>query len=427
MPTDSPISTFAEETLCDYFINSVKKPRWRPWFSKVEKTADSVGEQLIAANIGPFKNAFRDWTSEGRYNFARWLWLEPQNPCWELDDISRLKIKAGLDHIEDTVFLKELQRQCRDYIRIHPQLRLWIEKRNALLEFKTELIPDIRDELNRNALKLRRAQFEAAGFLNSGQNDLALEAANSISENALLYALEGVVNILGKNRGVECPANANLMVPWNMNGAASPEFFPNETARKNNEKALRLWRHLPNPNKCLISIAETKDANYLGFWVPLDSGGIQNNLPGAPTSFFQKKPTAVFKDDLPPLSGFPQLLKEEWGTYMRNDFQQQMFVSIPFLVPQTHAGMGSVVAAVLNVNVSPPEDDRWRRAYHREWLDEVRRNIEQFLEAAFMSNGIRFSAENHMLSIDTGSSLWDTLPVYTQALLPGPSDEELKK
>ncbi|HNJ19228.1 MAG TPA: hypothetical protein PKI24_14950 [Nitrospira sp.] len=422
MSDNDLISSYSTDKLLSYYADKVKQPAWLRWFRNADIALDKSKESL-PSQAGKFVRLGREITNEMRYRSAMWKWLHPANPTLCLDELSSLQKLTAFDHLDSKTFLRGLRDHCREFMRQHPQLRLWIEKRNALLDFAIEQACDIPEQLSLTAIALRQAQNQTYGLISDGQSAQAIDMAGQISERAMYAAVQAVLNVLGKNKTDACPASANLMVPCRVADLECDGFLPNELARQNHARAARLWKHLAQPNKCLVVIAETAEAGHLGFWVPLDSGGSRLSLAGAPTAFIHQEGTAVFKDDLPLLQGVPDALAVEWTAYMKSEFQEQMFVSLPFIVPKTDTVGGKLVAGVLNVNASPPSDDGWRRAYHKEWLALARKNIDQFVEVAFIVNKLKSKARtNQDLKIDTGSSLWDSLPY---ALIPPPAPKML--
>jgi hypothetical protein len=82
----------------------------------------------------------------------------------------------------------------------------------------------------------------------------------------------------------------------------------------------------------------------------------------------------------------------------------------------------------LNVNANPPDDDGWKRAYHREWLGIATDRVAPFVEVAHLAFLVKMAAKRmsgeEFLKLDTGSKNWDSLPVFGEPiLLPGGKNE----
>jgi hypothetical protein len=222
------------------------------------------------------------------------------------------------------------------------------------------------------------------------------------------HAMEAAAIAVAKALGAEnSGVSANLMVP--VSGAA--EWMPTPEIRRNGDRSRALWAGLNSENRLLI-VAQTAGAEHVGFWVPLaraERGGPW--LPGAPTAFRHGRGDAVFKEDLPPLSGFPDAVAARWKAYMITHFAQRMFVSVPFVAPKGGPGASRVVVSVLNVNVDAADLTGWRRASHPEWLKVARDRSRPFVEIAFEAL-IVMSAEPgaDAPALNTGWVEFDSLP-----------------
>lgn len=133
----------------------------------------------------------------------------------------------------------------------------------------------------------------------------AAAKAQEISENALEAGASAVCDVLGKGK---CRFSANLMVPVPLRGSSGPGYVPNSVAESNSRKASELWNHSMVSNICLLIVAETKGSSHSGFWVPLMRGEDDADLPGAAAAYYRMEANGVFKDDLPPLTGFQKHL-----------------------------------------------------------------------------------------------------------------------
>jgi hypothetical protein len=201
--------------------------------------------------------------------------------------------------------------------------------------------------------------------------------------------------------------------------------YPNSaSAAAAHARAESVWGSMSVDRRLLV-VGETKGAGHQGFWVPIASSRDGDELPGAPYAYRRMAPNAVFKDDLPPFAGFPPEIARKWREYMGEYFAERLFVSIPLLIPDSaRSGTGSLVAAVLNVNASPAVTDAWYRAYHEEWLGLAQGRVAQFTETAWYACLVKLKAELALgqggsIRIDTGSTLWDRLPIADMIVLPG--------
>lgn len=374
--------------------------------------------ELIAA-VGGTKIKYRgiEWTipkttifksfTEHAYKVAARGWLRPHQPAMQLDDLRALQSQLGQQNLSSNEFRAELRRQCLEFERSHAPLRLWIENRLALLEFLDRSVEEIPEELSVVSISFQQAFLRATGLLAHGDYDGAIQIAKEISAGALEAAAEATRQVLGKGG---CGFSANLMVPMRIDRALLAVDPDHPAALRNHELARTLWSRL-NPERCLIVAAETRGADHIGFWVPLIRGEGSRDLPGASRAFYNYIGSAVFKDDIPTLWGFPDELSAPWRNYIRNDFREHMFVSLPLVVPKGSAGTGSLVVAVLNVNADPPVEDGWRRAYHREWLELARKRATPFVLVAFQACLLRLEAQQlagkEYGVLDTGASTWN--------------------
>jgi len=206
--------------------------------------------------------------------------------------------------------------------------------------------------------------------------------------------------------------SANLMVPF----SGDVEFPANE----NWTRATDLWAGA-DASKRLVVVGETEGSAHAGFWVPATRGEGGAVLPGAPTAYVHLEGDAVFKDDLPHLTGFGERIEARWRSYMLDGFRQKLFVSVPLRAPN---GVGGYIApAVLNVNADAQDVTRWKRAYHREWLALVGERVQPFVEIAMTSWLITLNHERPDARLGTGSEAWDTLPAVGPQLALGDGHE----
>jgi hypothetical protein len=383
----------------------VKRSKWRTGF----KSIDSVAKLDVGIDVGPVKvqritEVLRDLTLEMRLNFATLKWLRPHEPFIKTTELSGLRELAGLDHLHNSDFAARLIDRSTELMREHPKLANWVQHRNAALEFiarppKANVPEDLVD----SELQLRHALMRA-NLLARSNRTLAANVAARVMRHAMEAAAIAVAKALGaENSGV----SANLMVP--VSGAT--DWTPTKDTLRNAERARALWAGLGSEKRLLI-VAQTAGADHVGFWVPLaraHRGGLW--LPGAPTAFRHGQGDAVFKDDLPPLSGFPDTVADRWKTYMITDFAQRMFVSVPFVAPKGGPGGSRVVVSVLNVNVDASDLSGWRRASHPEWLKVARDRSRPFVEIAFEALIVMLAESGADAPVlNTGWVEFDSLP-----------------
>ena len=422
MTAQDPISTFSTVSLQHYFDKSLTPPKWRPWLHNIDDAFEAVPLSAGPVKVGKLKELFRGITSTSRYRFAIWKWLRPHPPCLRTEELDNLQKQAGLEHLDATTFLRGLRDHGKELLREHPMLRLWIETRISLLEYKITPPLLVPDELRRTEVQLRRSLLSVQNILwQSPANASAL--ATELTTVAMQSAAQAAFQILGGN---PCRLSANLMVPTTAREQIASTFSPNEYAKANTDKAAGLWEGYGAATKFLVVVAETAKANHLGFWIPIVRGDKGSDLPGAPFAYQRIQGASVFKDDLPPLTGFPTELTARWNAYMLNDFKESLFISLPFRVPTGHLGT-EIVAAVLNVNADPQDIGAWRRAYHQEWLSVAANYAAPFIEIAYYAIQVQMAAQRDLaqshISLDTGHSSWDTLPgVSSPKLLPSPKD-----
>jgi hypothetical protein len=146
--------------------------------------------------------------------------------------------------------------------------------------------------------------------------------------------------------------------------------WPFANNEQNARRAQELWRNdFPNANRSLVIVSETAPGQHLGYWLPLTP----KPLPGACEAFKRGHGVAVFKQYLPSLVdyGLSAEIDSRWKSDLETHLEESMFVSIPL------RGLGDSkrIAGVVNININTARPDDWLRAYHREWLDIVERNI----------------------------------------------------
>jgi hypothetical protein len=374
--------------------------------------------------IGKFKDIFRNLTIDSRYRYAAWKWLRPNQPTLGLKDLSALKKLAGLDHLDLAAFLPSLAAHCTEMRRQHPALKYWIQRRHSLIEFNLHPPLHVPEPLRETEVNLRFALIQVLSAFYQKFFTEAVALAESLSTLAMEAAARAAFSVFAVDPKSPCHLSANLMVPTGLAGSDGPGYVPTHIARQNAARASELWSET-NAKRCLVIVAETSEAQHIGFWAPLVFGDNGESLPGAPEAFQQMEGSAVFKEDLPPFSGFSAKVQAKWRAYMLSHFAEKMFVSLPLKVP-TPTG-GTLVAAVLNVNANPPDEDGWKRAYHKEWLAIARDRVAPFVEVAYHAFRVGIEA-NHAIGtpfrLDTGSSAWDSLPGFVERkLLPEGKNE----
>lgn len=413
-----PISTYSSDQLCEYFKGHVQKPPWRPWLGAIDESVD-ISMDLGPVKIGKLKDIFRNLTNESRYQYAAWKWLQPNPPTLGLKDLSGLKKFAGLDHLDLAAFLPSLGAYCTEMRRQYPALKYWIQRRHSLIEYLLQPPLHVPEELRETEINLRHILIQVLSVFYQERFTEAVDLAKSLSALAMEAAARAAFSVFAIDVKSRCPLSANLMVPTTLADANGPGYVPTSTAAKNAARAAELWRET-TAHRCLVIVAETAEAQHIGFWTPLVYGDKGNSLPGAPEAFQQMEGSAVFKEDLPPFAGFPAKVQAKWSAYMLNHFAEKMFVSLPLKVP-TPTG-GTIVPAVLNVNAQPPDEDGWKRAYHKQWLSIARDRVAPFTEVAYHAFRVEIAANNKIarpFSLDTGSPAWDSLPGFIERkLLP---------
>ncbi|MFZ0680768.1 hypothetical protein [Candidatus Binatus sp.] len=398
--------------LVDYFDQRLpaRKSKW------LALVASSETEDL-KLEIGPLKIPFpaRAFRIVGRsilLSEAARRWLRPNFPCLSVADLGRLQREAALDDVDLAAFASEIKYECLQLSRDHPELMFWIRKRTALLDYILEPPKQPSSESLRGVIGLHQGLMQAVSYVYSMDNMEAVAGmADDLSATALNAAAQEVCSILGKG---PCYVNANLMVPLKMTNGSEPVFSPAGTTAAV-ERSNKLWAGRTSAARCLMVVAETEDAGHLGFWVPLARTADGGDLPGAPTAYFRLSGDAVFKDDLPDLIGFADDLNRDWQDYIVKHLHEDLFVSLPFLVPGAPPpSSATTVAAVLNVNVRPSDAESWRRGYHKEWKDIATGRAAPFIEVAFHAFLVKMEAYRRaggsFVPLDTGVKPWNTLP-----------------
>lgn len=224
----------------------------------------------VPLKVGLPKELWRGVTRSMRYKFATWKWLQPNEPCRTLRDLPQVQEAAGLDHVDRQTFATRLIDACKEIIRLHPELRRWVEYRIAALEYWADppkptdrRLVDSADTL-RNTLwrtQHRASQDPARGLFRLEQ----------VAYQAMHAAAISVTQALGVEGGSR--VSGNLMVPLST--------FDWIKAGENWNAAARLWDGL-DTSKRLVIVAETEGSTHTGFWVPTVRGERWNRASGRP-------------------------------------------------------------------------------------------------------------------------------------------------
>lgn len=399
-----PISIYDKARLADYFTQHVPPSKWRSRF----QVFDDVGGTEIRLSwlkLGKFipEAVFRRWTEEDRVNFASLIWIRPHEPCPSLSELPHIQSRAGLAHLDKAELARRLIHRARELARDHPPLRNWIQDRIAALEYLTAPpVPETPQELLDSAGTQRLSLLRLHLVARSGSE--VRTVADLLMREAMEAAARAVAGALNLEDG---NVSANLMIPL---AASHLPPSQNRVVMENRRLAEELWRGLAATARLHI-VAETRGTRHAGFWVPLARGDRSLVLPGAPAAYTNLRGDAVFKDDLPPLTGFSDAVAARWRSFITDQFAQRMFVSLPFLAPRGGTGRGRVVMCVLNVNVDAADMSGWYRARHPEWLKVARARSQPFVEIAFEALVLLLAESGtRMARLDTGSDLLDTLP-----------------
>ena len=404
------IGTYREAELAAYFDANLPRKRSRLW-----ALAAGAENQDVNLEIGPVKipfpaGIFRYFARSSLRAEGAGRWLRPNSPCLGVEELGQLQSELGLTDIELRDFAKEIRYECLQLTRDHPELALWVRRRCTLLDLVLEPPAQPSSDSVRAQIGLHQTLMQAVSYVYSVSDTAAIVGmVDELSATALNAAAQEVCLILGKGAAY---VNANLMVPLR---PSSTVLNFNPGSRDAVERAERLWQTRVTAEKCLMVVAETESAGHLGFWVPLARGPSGFDLPGAPAAYFRLAGNAVFKDDLPDLVGFSTALNQDWHDYVRNYLHEDLFVSLPFLVPAAPPpSAATVVASVLNVNVRPNNADSWRRAYHKEWMEIATARAAPFIEVAMQAFMVKMEAyrraHRDFVALDTGSAPWNTLP-----------------
>jgi len=327
-----------------------------------------------------------------------------------------------MEHYTDASFCEGVRQRCRTLLTRYPELRSWVECRLALLEYVLDPPRLLYEQLRDLEVTLRSRERVAYKQLHQGNLEDALHTAAGLAEEAMEAVNAVTKQVLSPRAAPAVPMHANLMMPISRQrlSAANAVGIPSEHHErwnKNKETADSLWAGVGDANcRCLQIVAETRPLQHGGFWVPLARGETGEALPGASTAYAKMQGSAVFRHDLPHLDGFSGQVNRRWTAYMAEDFEHDLFVSVPLTLPMRG---GHDVAAVVNVNVVYADDAPWFRAYHQEWLALLEQEVADFAEIAYHAAIVQLSAhaerQGAKLQLDTRAEF--LLPQLPTALL----------
>lgn len=402
----------------EYFRRSYKCPYKWPWLETFEGLAAEAKPELKVAKIVSLSvpaGFFRRRTLPSRYKYATWHWLSP-NQKMRLADVQLLKNISGLNHVSDNeVFARQLILYCTRVKAEHPQLARWIERRSALLEKLAVHQTEIPSEaVNAQALALHRL----AADLMAEKRGVSLVTDVEDLRDILAVIASEALRVLSRS-GQKCRLSANLMIRTVLSDEVRSGTFLIGHSTRPADVAARVWGEDGQATECLVVVAETVKDKHAGFWVPLIRSGNGETLPGACRAYSYDCATAIFKHDLPDLTrlGFSASINERWNNYLTTCFEERLFVSFPIRTP-LRRGSSSNVAAIVNINANPLDRDDWSRAYHREWLDVVEKNISILCALgcySFLADTINTPMGTKL--IDTRSDIVKMIPYIQPKLL----------
>lgn len=407
---------------------ALRPSRFRGLLTRDLSGGVGVSVALGVVSLGDWnpKRAWRRWTRKPRFFEAARLWLTPDSTglisrAPQLQALPEIRRRVCLEHYHDEDFARELRRACADVREKHPGLADWVDCRSALLDFVINPPGQVPRQLVETGHLLDNALTRMIHFRATG--DMA-EAA-TIADGLIAHSLDAVraacCCILSPEReDQETDCSVNLMLPIPKEG-----LQPLPSMAGNWSTAEELWAGVEFDNR-LVVLSETPTGvaarSHKGFWAPIPRL-VQRPLPGAMTAVCERRANAVFTDDLPEVNGHAAGLDARWKRYMTEVFDKRLFISFPSIMPDP-AGVRQVLA-VINVNVTPPPDDRtWRRAYHDVWLTAATSAVSVFARFAYWGTLVRMEAEQRHLSAGILPVCRDspTRPqLGTQQLLP-PSD-----
>ncbi len=372
MPT--PINTYKIEEIKQFLKkNRPKKPWWLktyPVNGKAEGSLD-ISSIKISFDLGKM---FSSWTLNSRIEFAVWEWL---NPNYSFDDLDRLKEELQFESLEKVAFYKKVETFCSKIPNEKEELSIWVNRRLALLEYRISPPTELPSELTEIASQINIFLMGASTVLKDRPEFTHQEAKRQLNES--LKHIGNIVSRIICKHYEDCQYRVNLMLPM-PEGNLARKFFQNSIAQNNIAQASQLWGDTPPSKEILAVVAETGDTDeFLGFWMPFYSNQ-GKHWAGASTAYCQAHGSAVFADDLPPIDGVMEPVVNRWNTYVKNNFNQGFFVSLPFRIDLD--GQGRKAYAVFNININPVREDG-RRAYHAEWLKIVQKLTSSLMTEAY--------------------------------------------
>jgi hypothetical protein len=281
----------------------------------------------------------------------------------------------GLGKIPEQEFLKHVRDQCIEWRAEHTEYRLWIDCRLALIDFLLNESHGPNNARRAAAFKSHHSLIGSALTLSHAPKD-GLHDLYDTARSALQAGAAEACRVLGMEGS---RFSANLMIEGTSRS-------PRHTTPAG-EQARKLWGNVPRQylEVVLETPPDSSERAHDGFFVPLLHGSGVPDIPGATSAYFNGYGSAVFKDDLPTLTGLSEEDNRSWRRYLEDFLPETMFVSLPFRVPRDGQSVQDLVtAAVLNMNVQASlKDHRARSAYHKEWLELARDSVHDFTNTAF--------------------------------------------
>jgi hypothetical protein len=416
--TAAAINTHQLDELAAYYNENLGQAPWREKLLSKIDTNQNIDVDLGTAKIPLPLRILRPLTVSLIMDIAARRWLRPTLQHPTQTDLTRLRAAVGLGDLSARAFAEKLRDKCVELQHAHGPIGRWIQRQTALIDLSISPPPEMGSDSVRAAIALRQGLFQAMSILPVSPTTAA-GLAQQISRDALRAAAFATCSVFGG----ECHVSANLMIPVRGN-TPLPNYPAGSLAAAARARGDALWEGLSAPRRLLV-VGETRGAGHVGFWVPILRANNGDELPGGPYAFLRMSGQAVFKDDLPGLAGFPESTREKWRDYMHRHFNERLFASIPLLVPDSAMpGTGSIAIAVLNVNASPQHEETWYRAYHEEWLRIAQGRVAAFAEIAVYACLTELEADRTggkaiSIHIDTGSIIWDRLPIGDPKLLAG--------
>jgi hypothetical protein len=385
--TRAPISISATAELAEEF-DRVKKPFLASAINTLEVPK---GVEEAFPVYGLATKYLRRLTLPLKYRRAAWAWLRPQRPPLTLDGIPLLRRDLKLDHIPMADFVASVSEACRQTERDFAALGMWCEHRIALLGLshpKNDAISNTQEErllADRLHGDLQKSLCNLHAVPNEGAKQMRIT-----TETALTAAARATARLLVAERippGKHISVSANLMVPLDR---GTYDDRNEKLPHKNHEATKQLFHGVP-AEKELVIVAETREANYRGFSVPVAA-----SIPGAPMAMLTLSPTAVFKSDIPKCKKYGDNFEKNWSDYISGSLQESFFVSFPVMLPRSDDLTNSLACkGVINVNIAPPEDLTFHRATCAEWLAVAAERVHPFAQIAYYATIHQARAERH--------------------------------